>query len=158
MGKPTVTLSGMAALRRRLRSIPVGTELEVGQELRRRIGPDALGEMVRRAPVDEGTLRGSHSMHIGGERTMTGADFGETAPDATPATGGMETDDLSIAFVANTVYAEAQHEGVDFVHPKGGEAKWMERVIEENAPQYVRRIGNAVRRGLRRIQREGGRA
>lgn len=158
MPKSTVHVKGLSSLRRKLAAIPPGLEREVSQELRNNIGPDALGEMVKRAPVEEGTLRGSHSMHSGGERVMTGADLGETAPDATPADGGQGSDDLSVVFVANTVYAVAQHERTDFAHPMGGEAKWMERVLTENAPQYTRAIGRAVKRELARIARERGEA
>lgn len=129
-----------------LRSLSKRVQQEVSLELRTRIGPDALGEMVRRAPVREGILRGSHSLHVGGERIATGADFGDSHADATPALGGVDTTDTSLAIVANTVYATAQHEG-DYAHPKGGEKKWMERVLDENAGQYGRALGRAVKRG-----------
>lgn len=134
-----------------LLKIPQKVEAEVNAELGR-IGLDAMGEMIRRAPVEEGTLRGSHSMHLGGERVVTGADLGVTvepgSPQPTPLEGGAGTDRLNLKVVANTVYAEAQHEAVEFPHPKGGEAKWMERVMSENRDRYNSAIARASRRAL----------
>lgn len=133
-----------------LLKIPAQVEREVNAELRK-IGLDALGESIRRAPVDEGTLRGSHSMHLGGERVATGVEMGaqmEGGADPTPLEGGADTDRLNVRIVANTVYAAAQHEGVEFAHPKGGEAKWMERVVSENRAQYQRALARAAKRGV----------
>lgn len=134
----------------RLLAIPSRVTAQVQQELRT-IGLDALGEMIRRAPVDEGTLRGSHSLHVAGERIATGAQMGlplEPGANPTPLEGGAETGPTSLAIVANTAYAAYQHEHVGLVHPKGGEAKWMERVVAENAAQYRRRLAEAVKRGV----------
>lgn len=133
-----------------LLKIPAQVEQEVSAELRK-IGLDFLGESIRRAPVDEGTLRGSHSMHLGGERVATGEEMGavmEEGANPTPLEGGADTDRLNVRIVANTTYAAAQHEGVEFPHPKGGEAKWMERIASENRAQYQRAIARAVKRGV----------
>lgn len=130
--------------------VPARVEAEVARELRN-VGMDALGECIRRAPVDEGTLRGSHSMHHGGERVATGEEAGavmEEGAAPTPLEGGAGTDGLNVAIVANSVYAEYQHEGVELNHPKGGEAKWMERVMSENAAQYKRKLAEAAKRGV----------
>lgn len=133
-----------------LLKIPARAEAELNRELRK-VGLDALGESIRRAPVDEGTLRGSHSMHHGGERVATGEEAGavmEPGAEPTPLEGGAGTDGLNVVIVANTVYAAAQHEGVEFDHPKGGEAKWMEKTMSENAAQYKRKLAAAAKRGV----------
>lgn len=133
-----------------LLKIPARVEREVNAELRK-VGLDALGESIRRAPVDEGTLRGSHSMHLGGQRVATGEEMGaqmEEGARPTPLDGGADTDSLNVRIVANTTYAAAQHEGVEFAHPKGGEAKWMERVIADNRAQYQRNLARAAKRGV----------
>lgn len=148
MPRRSVEISGLSQLTRRLAALPKACTREVGTEIRTKIGPDALSEMVRNAPVDEGTLRGSHSLHFDGRRTMTGADLGETGPGATPLDGGAETGPTSAAIAANTVYAMYQHETLELQHPKGGEAKWMERALDRRRAQYERRIGDAVKRGI----------
>lgn len=145
-----INVTGVPAVLRAFVKMAPKVGREISKELRTVIGPDALGEMVRRAPVDEGTLRGSHSMHLGGERIATGADFGGDAAGATPADGGQDSGPMTLTIVANTVYAMYQHETVELNHPKGGEAKWMERVLNENRGQYEKRIAAAVERGTAR--------
>jgi hypothetical protein len=132
---------------REYKNIPDRAAAAIRQELRTGVGPDALGESIRRAPVREGILRGSHSLHVDGQRVQTAADHGAGHPVATPAEGGEDTLGLNMAVVANTVYAMDQHEN-DYPHPKGGEKKWMERVLAENHDLYRREIGRAISRSL----------
>lgn len=115
----------------------------------RRITLDLLSQSVRRAPVDEGPLRGSGSAHFNGERIATGADFDSlaTGSDAMEGGGGSDVTTGVVAF--NTVYAVEQHERTEFHHPKGGEAKYLERPLEENRALYTKTIADAVVEGLR---------
>jgi hypothetical protein len=131
---------------RGLRDLPRRVDAEVWHEIRL-IALDLLGEAIRRAPVKEGILRGSGSAHFDGQRLATGAEFGQPHPQATPAAGGQDTGPLSAAVIFNTVYAAAQHERNDYAHPKGGEAKYLERPLAENRAQYERHIAAAVQRG-----------
>ncbi len=131
----------------RLLTSPQRIRGTVQRVLRSEIGPDLLSECVRNAPVDEGTLRGSHSLHVAGERTMTGSQFGGDA-SGTPADGGVGTGPTSLAVVANSVYAMYQHETIELNHPKGGEAKWAERALERNRAAYVKRLGEAAMGGI----------
>jgi len=133
-----------------LLKIPARVEREVGQEIRLAT-LDLLSEGVRRAPVDEGTLRGSGSAHFGGERIATGEEMGavmEEGAEPTPLEGGADTDRLTGRVVFNTVYAAEQHERTDYAHPKGGEAKYLERPASENRERYRRRIAEAAKRGV----------
>lgn len=69
-----------------------------------------LGLAVKRAPVDEGTLR-------------------DSAVAVTHRSGDVILSTLSF----NTIYAARQHEGFDFAHPKGGEPKYLESAVKDNA-------------------------
>jgi hypothetical protein len=121
----------------KLRGLGGAVQGAVGLQLRH-IALDLLGQGVTRAPVDEGTLRGSGSAHFAGERI---AGDGADAAD-----GGEGTDESSAMVVFNSVYAEAQHERTDFVHPKGGEAKYLERPLEENRARYEAALLEAVKK------------
>jgi hypothetical protein len=69
-----------------------------------------LGLAVKRCPVDEGTLR-------------------QSAVGVTHAAGNVTVGLLSF----NTIYAAYQHEGLGFDHPKGGEPKYLESAVKDNA-------------------------
>ena len=83
------------------------------------------GESQRRAPVDEGTLRGTS--HVEFEADDDGFEGRVVFPE---------------------VYAEVQHERTDFHHPIGGEAKFLENPLKENADRYLAAIAAAARRAL----------
>lgn len=40
----------------------------------------------------------------------------------------------------NQVYARYQHEGLDFKHPQGGQAKYLEEPLYSNSGDYMRRL------------------
>lgn len=132
---------------RRLKLAPRRVKGEVGSEVRK-VSLDLLGEAVKRAPVKEGPLRGSGTAHFSGKRIATGKEFDSDAEGDEGATGGQGTDATSAVVGFNTTYAEAQHERTDFAHPKGGEAKYLERPLESNRKQYERKIAAAAKRGL----------
>jgi len=46
-------------------------------------------------------------------------------------------------------YAIIQHERLDFNHPKGGKAKYLEDPYNENKRQYERYVKDAVRQALK---------
>lgn len=100
-----------------------------------RAGEALLGEAVRRAPLEEGTLRASASLAlvVNGDRFEgAGAVAAASSAAATYARAGAPLSiDAEVSF--NTVYAAAQHEGTEFTHPKGGEAKYLERPLGELA-------------------------
>lgn len=112
----------MAGEARRLNAILMAAAEATG----RRAGEDLLGEATRRAPVREGTLRGS----------------GEVDVDVGP--GGVL---VTVAF--NSIYAARQHEETEWEHPKGGEAKYLERALAERADRYTRLAEAELARRLR---------
>lgn len=52
-----------------------------------------------------------------------------------PLRGSVEVDQ---------VYARYQHEGLDFKHPRGGQAKYLEQPFYANVPLYMRDIAARV--------------
>lgn len=90
-----------------------------------RWGEHVLGEAQRRAPVEEGTLRAS----------------GELEVDVDHAAGRV-TAELSF----NQIYAARQHEETEWEHPLAGEAKYLERPLQESAPMGERLLELELRR------------
>jgi len=111
-----------------------------------------LGEAARRAPIEEGTLRASGALTIivnGTRYEGTGAHaLARAAVSALARAGATCVLDTEISF--NTVYAARQHEELDWRHPLGGEAKYLERPLLENAGRYEKVIGQAAARGATR--------
>lgn len=91
----------------------------------RAVGEDLLGEAQRRAPVEEGTLRGSGELEV-------------------KHVGNMIVAEVSF----NTVYAARQHEELSWSHPRGGQAKYLESVLLERGPRYATIIGAAMQRAF----------
>lgn len=86
---------------------------------------DLMGRGQRLAPVEEGTLRGS-----GRVERIERAD-------------GVE---YEVSF--NTPYAARQHEELDWHHPLGGQAKYLQQPFLEQVARYERIIAEAVRQAL----------
>lgn len=84
---------------------------------------DIGARAAEKAPVDTGALRGS----------MT--------------TDAVVINDEVIGEVRFTEqYAAVQHERVDFIHPQGGEAKFLEKAAIEKTEQVRRKVGSALNR------------
>lgn len=82
---------------------------------------DVAGEAQRRAPIEEGTLRGSADTDV-------------------DVVGDLITGEVSF----NEVYAARQHEELSWQHPKGGQAKYLESVLLERAPRYAAILRKAI--------------
>jgi hypothetical protein len=74
-----------------------------------RVGERILGEAQREAPIREGTLRAS----------------GELEVDSRPG-------EVVAVVSFNEVYAARQHEELDWEHPLGGKAKYLEDPVKRN--------------------------
>jgi hypothetical protein len=81
-----------------------------------------LGEAIAIVPLDEATLQ----------------DSGKVTP-ATP-------EDLDAAITFDTPYAVAQHERLDFIHPNGRQAKYLERPFLENFDKVMQLVSAAIAR------------
>ncbi len=83
------------------------------------VGLDLLGKSKEKAPIDTGDLRGTGFMNL--------EDNGKTAV---------------IGFTE--IYALRQHEGLEYKHPLGGEAKYLENPLKENTQKYIKHIKDAI--------------
>jgi hypothetical protein len=112
---------------------------------------DLAGRAQRDAPIDEGTLRGSMAIDwIVNRRRFTGAGARATAEAVAQALvkgGQAVTVDAEVSF--NTIYAARQHEELDWEHPKGGRAKYLEANLLAQAGRYNRVLDMAVQAAQR---------
>lgn len=111
-----VKIDGMDKLERILKKIPDQARGAVKYSLRR-ISLDLKGKAMRRAPVKKGFLRRS---------------------------AFSASDDRSLTVGFTEVYATRQHEETTWKHPKGGQAKYLEKPLEESLDSYIRVIEQAV--------------
>lgn len=94
----------------------------VNNKALRDVGLDLLGKSVDLAPVDKGDLRGSGSSHF-------------------------EDNTVTVGF--SEPYAVSQHEHLEYEHPKGGQAKYLEKPFRENADKYINYIADANKKALK---------
>lgn len=121
---------------------------------------DLLGEGMRRAPVKEGTLRGSGVAKLNDEQTAH-TEEGATATqtqiikDFEAGRIGLQrmVNELIGEVAFNTPYATVQHEMVEFNHPHGGEAKYLEKPLNEKAEIYTKNLAEAIDRELQKVGR-----
>ncbi len=85
-----------------------------------------LADSVQRAPVDTGDLRGSGSTDI------------RESPHEVEGVIGY-----------NVPYAVEVHENMAMVHPRGGEAKFLENAFTQNRERVEQHIQDAIREGLK---------
>lgn len=101
---------------------------------------DGLSKSVQKAPVDMGDLRGSGYAKINNVIIATGTNGGiqthGQAPEETKLVG-------EIGF--NTPYALIQHENLEFQHSNGGEAKYLEKTVSQNANKWLTHIASRAR-------------
>ncbi len=109
---------------------------------------DLLGRSQRDAPVDEGTLRasGHAAVYVDG-KAVSRSGF-EGAPPGPVVEGGRRNAIVGeVGF--NTPYALVQHERLDFRHPKGGKAKFLEDNLKDRAGRYQGNLVDHLRGALR---------
>lgn len=86
------------------------------------------GKASARAPVDKGDLRGSVVVRANHRHG--------------PAVDASNLYSLNDAYVVfEAPYAAAQHEHVEYNHPRGGEAKYLEKTLLEEQDAVLRIIG-----------------
>lgn len=91
-----------------------------GQKL---LAQNILGESQKLVPVDTGTLQRS---------------------------GNIQTKDNITTISYNTPYARKQHEDMTLNHPRGGEAKYLERPFNEKAVEFENFVSTEVYKVLRK--------
>lgn len=92
---------------------------------------DLAGESARRAPVDTGDLRSDCTAELNGQTI-----FAKLVPmgPALPSIHAFGVVSYGLP------YALRQHEELKYEHPKGGEAKYLEKPFNERREQYIKRF------------------
>lgn len=105
---------------------------------------DLLSEAVKQAPVDTGDLRGSGRVRFNGAviaraNKSGGIIFYKKRKKAVE-------NYAVISF--STPYAAYQHEVTGLKHPRGGNAKYLERPLRANSSKYFNMLKKGVQKGL----------
>lgn len=108
---------------------------------------DLQHRSVNRAPINTGKLRescvvdnsGLNAMQFNMDTTNHSITISTSTEFEVKIGYSPEVDDYSVV----------QHERLDFNHPRGGEAKYLENPFNENAQQYIGNISEAVKGALR---------
>jgi len=98
---------------------------------------DLLRRSVKLAPVDTGDLRGSGSVDFGNRTIAEGTEDGgiqEKSRIQQPIDNPMATIGFGVP------YAARQHEELEYDHPRGGQAKYLEQPMKEQSDNYVKHI------------------
>ena len=118
-----------------------------------------LREAITQAPgvpLDEGTLRGSGSVHVNGKFVQASENVGG---EPTPYTRTMQAprpDKVVVTVGFNTAYAAVMHEGgwetgplagkkIEHYKTAGTGAKFLERPQSDNRDQYMQVIADRIR-------------
>jgi hypothetical protein len=116
-----------------------------------RTGAEAiLTEAIDEAPIDTGTLRRSGTVTVGskadGGQVYAAAESGTEMKDAYPDKIGQEK---AVYISFNTPYARRQHEELDYEHPRGGKAKYLETPFNANKKKVLKYADKQIRKALK---------
>ena len=116
-----------------------------------RTGAEAiLTEAIDETPIETGTLRRSGTVTVGalpdGAQVYAAADAGSEMKDAFPREEGKE----KVVYISfNTPYALKQHEELDFEHPVGGKAKYLEDPFNRMKKKVIKMAKQQIKKALR---------
>lgn len=110
-------------------------------------------ESQQRAPVDTGDLRGSVKVEINGETYAEGEKVNNDSSENKKQKVKIPNREINIigalpehatkgSVSFNTKYAAQQHEQINYNHPNGGQAKYLESVLIENQDRILQLIAN----------------
>ncbi|MGE5494613.1 MAG: hypothetical protein ACM3S4_04860 [Burkholderiales bacterium] len=112
------------------------------------VAVDLLSRAAERAPVETGDLRGSGYININGEDIAYSAvGSGGIIMAGTPAPSESKKNVAEVGFTAP--YAFTQHEHVEFNHPIGGQAKYLESVVVERKEMWAKQLADSARDGFK---------
>lgn len=108
------------------------------------VATDCISRSVARAPVDKGDLRGTGFVDINGQQVAMGRDDKSGGIDITGSPGQPQdgTNEALIGF--SSEYAFVQHEHMEFNHPQGGQAKFLELTIHEQKEAWLELLRDAA--------------
>ena len=109
---------------------------------------------VPKVPHDEGTLRGSGSVHINGIFIASSEEHGGPKGKPTPMTENfakqLAQNEIAATVAFNTPYASHLHEHPEYNFTEAGcGGKYMERKLYGNADRYARIIQRVFREALK---------
>lgn len=142
-------------LSRRLNQTLAQVPAELQQEFLVAAALDVAGRAMRRAPVDTGHLRESGWVGVNGAKVARGQEDGSLATSGGAPPAAEDRSVARVSFNATTEdgrysYALIQHEETEFDHPRGGEAKYLERSMAEVADDFQANFATAVARAMKR--------
>jgi hypothetical protein len=116
-----------------------------------RTGAEAiLTEAIDETPIDTGTLRRSGTVTVGAlpdvAQVYEAAESGTEMKDAFPGVAGKEK---AVYISFNTPYARRQHEELDYEHPLGGKAKYLEDPFNRNKNKVLKYAEKQIRKALK---------
>jgi hypothetical protein len=119
-----------------------------------RTGAEAiLTEAIDEAPVDTGTLRRSGTVTVGKlpdlAQVYEAAESGTEMKDAFPGPVGKEN---AVYISFNTPYALRQHEELDYEHPRGGKAKYLEDPFNRNKEKVLQYAEKQFKKALEKAK------
>jgi hypothetical protein len=106
---------------------------------------DLTGKAVLLAPVETGDLRGSGKAEINNVTIATGKEDGSI--EVTGEAPIAERYEGTVSF--GTPYAHYQHEGMEFHHPQGGQAKYLEHPFTINQDKYINHLRDSVKKEVK---------
>jgi len=119
-----------------------------------RTGAEAiLTEAIDEAPIETGTLRRSGTVTVGaipdGTQVYEAAEAGSEMKDAFAENIGKEK---AVYISFNTPYARRQHEELDYEHPRGGKAKYLEDPFNRNKDKVLKYAAKQVKKALEKAK------
>ena len=116
-----------------------------------RTGAEAiLTEAIDETPIDTGTLRRSGTVTVGAlpdvAQVYEAAESGRDMKDAFPDPVGKEK---AVYISFNTPYARRQHEELDYEHPRGGKAKYLEDPFNRLKQKVVKMAELRIKKALK---------
>ena len=119
-----------------------------------RTGAEAiLTEAIDETPIETGTLRRSGTVTVGalpdGAQVYEAAESGSDMKDAFPGPEGKEK---AVYISFNTPYARRQHEELDYNHPLGGKAKYLEDPFNRNKEKVLQYAEKQVKKALEKAK------
>ena len=119
-----------------------------------RTGAEAiLTEAIDETPIDTGTLRRSGTVTVGalpdGEQVYEAAKSGSEMKDAFTENIGKEK---AVYISFSTPYSRRQHEELDYNHPLGGKAKYLEDPFNRNKKKVLKYAEKQVKKALEKAK------
>lgn len=123
---------------------------------------DVLADSVPLAPIEEGALREAGHVAVNNVRYARGNVDGSisetTSYDPTPDATQV---DFAIGYTVEAggtgregdvnTYAVVQHEHVEFDHPRGGQAKFLEMPIRQHQPTWAKRVADRIKNDIKGV-------